>query len=289
MATTLSKKQIDRRAAESGEDSTATASMRKAKPEPITKESELCEVFMREFNQIDGWTCYPEAAGFDVLVVHDDGRQIGVEAKLTLNAKVADQILPNHGDDFFGRAGPDHRIVIVSKITEASAGIAKMLHRLGVKVLIPRDAWERTGYVRRFDLEDSLLTLEDRDVFFGRELLFDWSPAQRCQVPAVVSDLPAGVPSPIRLTPWKEAAIKVVALMRSQGFITVKQIAAHGMGANKWTQSGDEKSAWLAKGSTRGQWLETEHMPAFDKQHPDLYAIEVEGLASAARKVFTLV
>lgn len=135
MATTLSKDQLDRRAIMSAEAAFATTSMRKTKPEPISKESELCDVFIREFNNVEGWTCYPEAAGFDVLVVHDDGRQIGVEAKLTLNAKVADQILPNYGDDFYGRPGPDHRVVIVARITEASAGIAKMLHRLGVKVL----------------------------------------------------------------------------------------------------------------------------------------------------------
>lgn len=288
MATTLSKDQLDRRAIMSAEAAFATTSMRKTKPEPISKESELCDVFIREFNNVEGWTCYPEAAGFDVLVVHDDGRQIGVEAKLTLNAKVADQILPNYGDDFYGRPGPDHRVVIVARITEASAGIAKMLHRLGVKVLTPWDAWESTGYVRRFNLEDSLLTLEDGSVFYGRELLYDWSPSNRCQVPAVVCDLPAGVPSPIRLTPWKEAAIKVVALMRSQGFITVKQIAEHGMGPSKWTQSADSKPAWLAKGLARGQWIETEHMPAFDKQHPHLYEIEVKGLASETQKAFVL-
>ncbi|WP_249352753.1 hypothetical protein [Pseudomonas asiatica] len=105
----------------------------RAKPPSISKESTLCEVFIKEFNQIKGWTCYPEAAGFDVLVVNDDGRQIGVQAKLSLNAKVAEQILPNQGDDFWESPGPDHRMVIVSKITDASAGIAKMLRRLESK------------------------------------------------------------------------------------------------------------------------------------------------------------
>ena len=32
----------------------------------------------------------------------------------------------------------------------------------------------------------------------------------------------------------------------------------------------------------RGTWIETEHMPAFDKQHPDVYALAVETLAAAA-------
>lgn len=285
MATVLNQEQLDRRA----EALSLAEHVRKDKPEPIVKESELCEVFIREFNKVDGWVCYPEAAGFDVLVVHRDGRQIGVEAKLTLNAKVADQILPNYGDDYYGRPGPDHRLVIVSKITDANAGIAKMLYRLGVKVLAPRQSWERTGYEHTFDLKHSLLSDETGNTFFGRERLFDWSPEERCLVPAIVTDLPAGVPAPIRLTPWKEAAVKLVALMRSQGFITVKQIAAHGIGATAWTQPGGIKPAWLAKGTSRGQWVETEHMPAFDKQHPDLYAIAVEALAAEVRKDFVLV
>lgn len=284
MATVLSQEQLDQRASVLP----TTEAVRKDKPEPIAKESELCEVFIREFNKVDGWVCYPEAAGFDVLVVHRDGRQIGVEAKLSLNAKVADQILPNYGDDYYGRPGPDHRLVIVSKITDANAGIAKMLYRLGVKVLSPRQTWERTGYEHTFDLKHSLLSDETGNTFFGRERLFDWSPEERCRLPAIVADLPAGVPAPIRLTPWKEAAVKLVALMRSQGFITVKQIAAHGIGATSWTQPAGSKPAWLSKGTSRGHWVETEHMPAFDKQHPDLYAIAVEELAAEVRKEFVL-
>lgn len=263
-------------------------SARKDVPEPIKKESDLCDVFIREFNKVEGWVCYPEAAGFDVLVVHQDGRQIGVEAKLTLNAKVADQILPDFGDDYYGQPGPDHRLVIVGKITDANAGIAKMLRRLGVKVLVPRHTWERTGYEHTFDLRHSLLIDETGKTLFGRERLFDWSPVERCQVPALVTDLPAGVPAPVRLTPWKESALKVVALMRAQGFITVKQIASYGISATSWTQAGS-KPAWLAKGKTRGEWVETEYMPAFDKQHPDMYAMAVEVVVAEAKKDFALI
>lgn len=86
MATTLSKTQIDRRAAAES----VAASVKTAKPAPIAKESVLCDLFIEAFDKIDGWTCYPEGAGFDVLVVHEDGRQIGVEAKLSLNAKVCE-------------------------------------------------------------------------------------------------------------------------------------------------------------------------------------------------------
>lgn len=233
---------------------------------------------MSEFNAIEGWTCHPEAAGFDVLVVHQDGRQIGVEAKLTPNAKVADQILPNPVHEYYGAAGPDHRLVIVGKVTDAGAGIVKMLERLGVKVLVPNEKWTRDGYKQTFDLQYSLLDAEKGRPYFGRVRLFDWNPAERCRVPAIVASLPAGVPSPVRITPWKEAAVKVLALMRKHGHISVKQISELGIGSSSWTQPLGNKPAWLAKGAVRGQWVETEHMPAFDQQHPDLYAHAVECL-----------
>lgn len=238
----------------------------------INTEADLCNVFMAAMAKVPGWTCHPEAAGFDILVVHEDGRQIGVEAKLALNAKVADQILPEHWEDYYGKPGPDHRLVIVSKVTDASKGIIKMLEKLGVTVLRPN---YMAGEKRGFDLRSGLFMYEDGNFTSGQPRMFDWSPAERCQVPMLVTSLPAGVPAPVRLTPWKEAALKVIALMRAQGFITVKQIASFGIGASSWTQH-TSKHAWLAKGTVRGTWVETEHMPAFDKQHPDAYALAIE-------------
>lgn len=246
--------------------------------EKIAKEADLCALFIQEFNKLPGWTCYPEAAGFDILVVHTDGRQIGVEAKLSLNAKVADQILPRAGEEYYCRPGPDYRMVIVSKITDASAGIAKMLDHLGVRVL--QTYLDQGRY--RFRLEHQVLEAKGRTSWYSEQYLFDWNPPERCQVPIMVTNLPAGVPAPVRLTPWKESALKVMAQLRSQGFITAKQIAAHGVGITAWTQpASSTKPSWLAKGAVRGTWIETEHLPAFDKQHPEVYALAVEGLLAA--------
>lgn len=246
--------------------------------EKIEKEADLCALFIREFNKLPDWTCYPEAAGFDILVVHSDGRQIGVEAKLALNAKVADQILPGSWEDLNAQPGPDYRMVIVSKITDASAGIVKMLERLGVTVLLPRSSWTREGDKYTFDLAHKLLEVSGRAPFYDL-YMHDWNPPERCKVPIMVTSLPAGVPAPVRLTPWKESALKVMAQLRSQGFITAKQIAAHGIGVTAWTQPGGSKPSWLAKGAVRGTWIETEHLPAFDKQHPEVYALAVAGIA----------
>jgi hypothetical protein len=66
-------------------------------------EAALCDTFAQDLQEQGGWTICPETAGFDLLCVRDDtGHPLGVEAKLSLNAKVADQILPS---DFMGCRG----------------------------------------------------------------------------------------------------------------------------------------------------------------------------------------
>ena len=60
-------------------------------------EAALCTSLIDCLTATDGWEIYPETAGFDILAVWKaTGHQLGIEAKLQLNAKVADQILPAH-------------------------------------------------------------------------------------------------------------------------------------------------------------------------------------------------
>ena len=237
-------------------------------------ERALCDLFMAEMNAIHGWTCYPETAGFDVLAAHESGRQIGVEAKLALNAKVADQILPPDYSARYEAAGPDHRLVIVPCLTEASAGIARMLTLLGVAVWHPY----HNGMRPTFDVDRSLrydaIAGEDdprfRDVGLGHTL-FDWNPVKRCELPAMVPDVPAGVPAPLRMTPWKAGALRALALLRLQGFITAKQIAAQGISPSLWIQQ------WLERGEQRGQWVSGEKTPwKHAEQHPAEFAAALE-------------
>ncbi|NVL48683.1 hypothetical protein F2S72_01575 [Pseudomonas syringae pv. actinidiae] len=253
----------------------------------IQTEANLCNLFMRDFNSLPGWTCYPEAAGFDVLAVHQDGRQLGVQAKLALNAKVADQILPMRNGDFFDKPGPDYRMVVVAKITPASAGIAKMLGMLGVEVMSPSLSRCLAGDEYSFSFHN-MLEGRGQQTSFGAQYLHDWNPAVRCYVPAILQALPAGVPSPIQLTPWKEMALQVVALMRHQGYITAKQIAGHGHAVTRWTQPDGARPAWLVKGAVRGQWIETANLPAFEKQHPELYALAVSAIQRGHANDFAL-
>ncbi|MCS7505067.1 hypothetical protein N0002_24415 [Pseudomonas aeruginosa] len=240
----------------------------------VQSEAELCAAFIDEFNRVPGWTCYPETAGFDILVVHEDGRQIGVEAKLQLNAKVADQILPQYWQDRYGAPGPDHRLVIVGRITEASAGIKRLLEMCGIAVLAPsRGHRRRDGKFVDFPEFHLRYWLQH----LSGPQLFDWNPAERCHVPIVVPDVPAGVPAPLRLTEWKEGALKVIATLRRQGFIATKQIAECGVSATNWTRS------WLDKGAERGTWVESPRMPAFDQQHPEAFTKIQQALDKSAQ------
>lgn len=87
----------------------------------LGSERELCTTFIDEFNQQTGWVCYPEIGSFHVLVVHEEGWQIGVDTKTNL----ADQILPVPWAHPYGSSSPDYRMVIVGSIAEASAGCLK--------------------------------------------------------------------------------------------------------------------------------------------------------------------
>lgn len=253
----------------------------------IPSEAALCAFFMAEFNEQDGWTCYPETGGFDVLVVHESGRQIGVEAKLQLNAKVADQILPEHYWFRSDAPGPDHRLVIVRNITEASAGIAKMLGCLGVHVWSPwaGEDMRRNPDTREYESvprvqfnissklwEDGRCT--EAHPYGGHyyPALPDWNPSERIEVPCAVPDLPAGVPAPVRMTPWKQAAVRVLARLRTQGHITTKQIAAEGCSPSIWTQK------WLDRAEERGKWIESDRVPKLDEHHPELFALAITAL-----------
>jgi hypothetical protein len=54
------------------------------------------------------WTVYPETAGWDVLLVHDKGYQLGIEAKLALNPHVVAQSLEDTSN-WYRVNGPERR------------------------------------------------------------------------------------------------------------------------------------------------------------------------------------
>jgi hypothetical protein len=249
-------------------------------------EAALCEIFVRDIRALGGWTVYPETAGFDMLCVYDrTGHQLGIEAKLALNAKVADQITPDHyqGYDTTGIEGPDFRAVIVPQITEASSGIAKLLRIVGVQVWAPSDGY-RHGWSfeqvlnkhgrgnpdrREYDPADGPLLSWDM-------AWHDWNPAHRCRLPEFVPAVACGVPSPIQLTPWKIGALRVLADLEVDGFVTARSVRAHGIDARRFCAT----DGWLTSAGD-GKWTRGK-LPAFDLQHPETYA-QLLSEARAAR------
>lgn len=251
-------------------------------------EADLCDCFIESIRAVGGWTVYPETAGFDILAVYDEtGHQLGIEAKLQLNAKVADQIIPADSYWEAGSPGPDFRAVIVPCITDASVGIARMLGILGVLVWAPdMDHHYKSGnfervytFVRAFGRNNYLtsrgeLIGNDRrayDAEAGRLMGWDsawhdWNPPRRCDLPEIVPTVRAGVPAPIRLTPWKIGALRVMADLEIHGFVTAKSVREHSVDSRRFCAS----DGWL-QSLGGGRWgMGT--MPRFDKQHPDEYA-----------------
>lgn len=261
-------------------------------------EAALCDCFLESLRAIGGWTAYPETAGFDILAVYDKtGHQLGIEAKLALNAKVADQILPDHYMGYTdGVAGPDFRAVIVPCVTDASAGIEKMLGVLGVQVWTPskdfryvagsahttydfyRSLGPHThtgakGQIVRVDRR--LHDVEDGPIHEWDMAWHDWNPPQRCALPEIVPMVRAGVPAPLQLTPWKIGALRVLAELELDGFVTAKSVRDCGVDARRFCAS----DGWLEQLGS-GRWGRGK-IPAFDQQHPEAYA---ELLAAARAK-----
>lgn len=226
------------------------------KREPVFKtEADLCAAFV-EWATRAGFRCYPETADFDLLLVDREGWQIGIEAKLRMNVKVISQALPRYGAEI----GPDHRAVLVPSM---DSELREICGFVGLEIFY---CTTLSTYCHR-DCHEF-----DRDTKWRREAMFDWNPKQRCELPDYMPDVPAGVPAPVRLTPWKVAALKILARLEISGWITRREIAVFGIDSRRWT-SGD---GWLlpldgdpARG---GRWRRGEKCPKFDQQHPEVYA-----------------
>ena len=95
-------------------------------------EAELCAAFIAALPK--EWTAYPETGGFDILLSRNaDGFQIGVEAKLRLNAKVICQAAEEVGYSYVDRPGPDCRAVLIPD--GVSLDLAGLCPLIGITVI----------------------------------------------------------------------------------------------------------------------------------------------------------
>jgi hypothetical protein len=225
------------------------------KDERFPTEAALCEAFSAWARSgghgRDPWTVYPETGGFDLLLVDKYGRQLGIEAKLVMNAKVCVQAIPVH----YGiEEGPDYRGILVPSI---NGDLGALVEMHGLVVFTPTKGAYRGG----IDFHPYTLS---GDSYY--DPWFDWNPPKRITLPAMVPDVPAGVPCPVRMTTWKQAALKVLAHLEAHGHITARQVKAYGVDPRRFCAT----DGWLVSLGD-GRWGRGS-VPAFDKQHPNEYA-----------------
>lgn len=197
------------------------------------------------------WTSYAETKGWDILLVADDGTQIGVQAKLRFNLKVLEQTIPDCWDSW-SQSGPDYRAVLVP-----DNGYARLCNALGLILFYPRDGW-------RSDEMD-----------FGPGLVPEywnggwhhWWPAKRHTLPEYVPDVIAGASGPVQLTKWKVSALRLVAALETRGYITRADFAALRIDPRRWVGP----HGWLIPGARKGEFVAAPSLQ-FHKQHPEVYA-----------------
>ena len=225
-------------------------------------EAALCAAFLAWAAKTKGVTCYAEWAGWDILLVYADGYQLGIQAKLRLNAEVIDQAAPDKYGFDHDSPGPDFRAVLVPALNPLS-GIAA---RLGLVVFYARE----TGYPKSHIVFEP--DLAERGHWRSGTWL-DWNPAKRHELPPVLTDAVAGSPCPVTLTPWKLAAMDVLAEIQVKGTITTKRMRELGVNPSRWLSN-----CWLEypPDGKRGLWIRGARCPRFDEQHPTAYVLALE-------------
>lgn len=229
------------------------------KPVPFAKETDLCAAFLAGVAKTGGWTAYAETAGWDILLVRDaDGFQIGIEAKLKLNAEVIAQALE---DGYWpDRSGPDCRAVLVPE-DSARGGFDKIAAYIGFTII--RVATGSTAYCRP-PFMPSLPKIEDRQ--WGHNDWHELCPTKRYQLPEYVPDVAAGSSAPLQLTSWKIAAIKIAVTIEKRGYVTRTDFKHHGIDHRRWIAS---VPGWLK--IENGRYV-ANRMPDFKRDHPRVYA-----------------
>lgn len=218
-----------------------------------SKESDLCRDFMEAVRKKGLWTSYPETGGFDILLSNKKtGHQIGIEAKLNLNAKVIRQCLPWRYD--FGAYGPDFRAVLVPA-GKASDDMTFIARHLGIAVI---------RYSRDYPFNNIFLPEPQRGLMDDEWQ--DWCPSKRVKLPEVIPDVEAGTQSPKRLTGWKIKAIKLQILLESRP-VTRKDFRALQLSPGLWLNG---PYRWLDK--VDDGFVASERMPDLMESHPRAYS-----------------
>lgn len=222
------------------------------------KETDLCAAFIKSIPE--EWVAYPETGGFDILLVRkEDGFQIGIEAKLKLNAKVILQAVERKEHYYITYPGPDCRAVLVPEdfCNGELAGISRLLNITVIKMREPKETRDFKIYPFHPQLP------KNKDSYIDE--WFEICPQKRMKLPEWIPDVAAGAPSPLTLTPWKVKAIKIAVTVEKRGYVTRKDFEHFKIHMSLWTQRD-----WLSKDG-QGGWKQGENFPNFRTQHPVNY------------------
>lgn len=240
--------------------------MTRRKLAPFATEVALCERFISAVGK--DWTAYAETGGWDILLVRAaDGFQVGIQAKLRLNADVINQAIDEYLWDV-DKPGPDCRAVMVPR--GSTGGFSRIADHLGLTVISVDGT--RPNYVRGPVFWPALpgLGINDHTETHWHE----HAPARRHKLPDYVPDVPAGARSPVQLTKWKIAAIKIAVTMEKRGFVTRADFKRHRIDHRRWLAP---ENKWLVVSD--GRFTAGARFPNLKEQHPRVYA---EILAEAA-------
>jgi hypothetical protein len=209
-----------------------------------------------------GWKPYAETGGFDILMVRDDGFQVGIEAKLRLNDDVILQILESPGSVTL--PGPDCRAVLVPD------GTGSRLHhevcaRLGIEV-ITITAETSQG---RYQLVSPDLP---KPGHWANGQWPEMLPTSRVKLPAFIPDVVAGSKSPVQLTDWKIKAIKIACILERRGWLCRSDFKAIGIDHRRFLDN-----QWVVP--VDGSLRRGSHWPDLRKQHPRNF-VEIDAIYS---------
>lgn len=225
-------------------------------------EADLVRAFLEHIGKQwrhNPWTVYPETADWDLLLVHETGFQVGLEAKLSLNAKVIDQALSGHHSKY-KTTGPDYRGVIVP-YGGAQLHLERICAAIGIGIISVRIPERGTIYHMNLPGEESYSTNWP-----------NWLPASRCPLPDYIPDVEGGKSSPVKLTEWKIKAIRLMIVLDRRGFVTRDDMSKIQISPSRWT---DCYNGFLARGP--GGYIRCSATPDLRAQHPINYAqIEAE-------------
>lgn len=220
-------------------------------PEPFLTEAALCAAFLSVLPE--GWVAYAETGGFDILLVRAaDGLQIGVEAKLRLNAKVIRQACEGSRAATVMVPNPDCHAILVPH-GAVGADMAELCRLLGLTVIGMQGG--------RSPAFAPPLPRPKQDA--ESRVWFEWAPSQRIALPDFVPDVEAGRPAPVRLTAWKIKAIRIAVTLERRGFVLREDFRHHRIDMRRWVAP---RSGWLVR--QEAGWGRGPYLPDFRAQHP---------------------